>query len=101
MTHWEIVRLSCYVLSAPALLYLALHHAHARQFAYALFYGVLAMLFAWYVLEITIASTGINTREYRVIGTPMVMAITAALLAITVDVWRGERSRRAGAHGRD
>ena len=48
-------------------------------------------VFVWYVVEITIAATGINTREYRVIGTPMVLVMTAAVVAIAGGIWRAER----------
>lgn len=93
MTHWEIARLACYVLSAPALLYLSLHNVRARLYSYAVFYGSLALLFSWYVLEISIASTGVNTREYRVFGSPMVFAMTTALMLIVAGLWRAERRR--------
>lgn len=98
MTPWEFARLACYALSAPALLYLAMHSARQRQFSHAWLYGSLSALFLWYMVEITIASSGINTREYRVIGTPMVMALTASVLAIAVDIWREERRRRTHGH---
>lgn len=98
MTNWEIARLACYVLSAPALLYLALHSARSRLFSYAFFYASQTLLFVWYVVEITIAATGINTREYRVIGTPMVLVMTAAVVAIAGGIWRAERQRN-NTHG--
>lgn len=82
MTHWEILRLACYVIVVPALLYLTLHNGRRRAYAYAAFFGSQTLLFAWYVVEITIASTGVNTREYRVIGTPMIVIMTAAIVVI-------------------
>ncbi len=38
------------------------------------------LLYVWYMVEITMASTGVNTREYRVIGTPMVVLVASALV---------------------
>ena len=92
MTHWEILRLGCYVISVPALFYLALHNGRNGSAWYALFFGSQALLFAWYVVEITIAATGVNTREYRVIGTPMVVLTTVAAMGI---VWHLRRTRSA------
>lgn len=90
MTPYEITRLVCYTFAAPCALYLALYSFRVRDYWLALFYGSFAALMVWYVVEITLASTGINTREYRVVGTPMVIAIAAALIGIS---WRVHKCR--------
>lgn len=74
----------CYVVAAPSMLWLALFAMRHRMYAQMCLYGALAALFTWYMAEITIASTGINTREYRVIGTPMVVAIAVSALWLAV-----------------
>lgn len=90
MTHWEMTRMACYVVAAPAALWLALLLARHHLYSWACFFGSLVMLFVWYVAEITIASTGINTREYRVIGTPMVLVATVSLVWMVLDLrYRG------------
>ena len=92
MTIWEVIRMFCYVLMAPSLLYLALYNARTHNHWCALLYGSMALLFTWYVIEISLASTGVNTREYRIIGTPMILAMTAAVLGLVLRV-RSERRR--------
>lgn len=86
MTIWEIVRMICYVIAAPALLYLALWLAHYRMHVAAVGLGALSALFVWYMIEITLASSGVNTREYRVIGTPMIVIITIAAVMLVAHV---------------
>ena len=91
MTIYEFVRMCCYTVGAPTLLYLALYAARQRLYAQMTFYTSLSLLFVWYMVEITIATTGINTREYRIIGTPMAIAttISAAWMAINAARSRG------------
>ena len=86
MTHWEITRLVCYTIGAPAGLYVVFHLVRARAYSWAVLLGGLALLWVWYMVEITIASTGVNTREYRVIGTPMVIVSTIALMVMAYQV---------------
>lgn len=88
MTHWEITRMSCYVIAAPTLLYLALFMARQRLYAQMCLYLSLSLLFVWYAVEITLASTGVNTREYRIIGTPMIVMATVSVLWIAAQTAR-------------
>lgn len=97
MTHWELTRLVCYTVGAPAALYVMLYMVRLRSYAWATFLGGLALLWIWYMVEITIASTGINTREYRVIGTPLVLMSTVALLVMA---WQVRKARRMLSHER-
>lgn len=78
MTIYEIIRMLCYTIAAPTLLYLTFVMARQRLYAQMCFYGSLMLLFVWYMFEITLASTGVNTREYRVVGTPMVIVSTVS-----------------------
>lgn len=91
MTAWEILRMICYTIAAPALLYLALWMARQHLYAQMCFYASLSLIFIWYMVEITLASTGINTREYRVIGTPMVVISTISAVWMAMNVLRVQR----------
>lgn len=82
MTEAEILRMFCYVVASVAGMRLLLYHLRTGDYGHALLFGSMTALFTWYIVEITIASTGINTREYRVIGTPMVIAMTVALVKL-------------------
>lgn len=88
MTILELLRMTCYAIGAPVLLYLALSAWRNRLFPEALLYVSLSALFLWYIVEITIAGTGVNTREYRVVGTPLVMACTVAAVWMAVRLVR-------------
>ncbi len=98
--------MACYVVAAPTALYLALFLARHRFYSWACFFGSLSMLFVWYVVEITIASTGANTREYRIIGTPLVLIGTVSLVWMvlnlryrgTVQFFRTIMERNRGGH---
>ncbi|MBP8292611.1 MAG: hypothetical protein KAX65_07555 [Caldilineaceae bacterium] len=80
MTELEIFRMACYVISTIAAGRLFLKSWHERMMPATLLFGSLTLLYVWYIIEITIASTGVNTREYRAIGTPMVMLVASALV---------------------
>jgi len=94
MSHWEITRLVCYTVAAPLLLYIALRMARSRQLAYATFFVSISLLFMWYMVEVTLLSSGINTREYRIIATPLVVAATTASLWMVLDLRRYKRRPR-------
>jgi len=88
MTIPEITRVVCYVIGAPAFMILAsdnfINHRRLHGFKDL---GI-SLVFFWYMIEISMISSGINTREYRVIGTPMIITITiaGALLAVPIAV---------------
>ena len=79
MTWWEVFRMACYVISSIAAGRLFFVVLRARIIPAAFLFGGMTLLFLWYMIEITVASTGVNTREYRVFGTPMVAIITFGL----------------------
>lgn len=83
MTSAEFIRIVCYMIGAPAFLILALDGFNHHRPLHGIKDLGFSMLFLWYMIEITLISTGVNTREYRIIGTPMIIAVTAtgALLA--------------------
>lgn len=96
MTLPEIVRIICYVISAPTFLYVALGHIRRHDYVHGLMALFLSALFVWYMVEITLASSGINTREYRIIGTPMIIGITVCALWLAIDMFMVKRSVGAG-----
>lgn len=94
--------MACYVIGAPLLLWLALYLVRQRSYGWSIFFGSLSLLFVWYVVEITIAATGVNTREYRIVGTPMVLAATIALVwnVWSLRKWRNAWFLKRGEHNR-
>jgi len=72
--------MACYVIGAPLLIDWSLEELRNHNYPIAIFTGAFSLLLLWYMVEIAIASTGTNTREYRVIGTPMVITFTVALV---------------------
>ena len=97
MTLPEVTRLVCYFVGAPIFLILASDNFSNRKRVEGVRDLGISLVFLWYMIEITMISSGINTREYRVIGTPTIMAITAAGVLIAVPViksyFRGVKSR--------
>ncbi len=91
MTELEILRIACYVVGSIAAGRLFLRKWHERMMPAVVLFGGLMLLFIWYMIEITIASTGVNTRPYRAIGTPIIVGITVAL------VWWSFRDERPRA----
>lgn len=93
MTEWEIVRAFCYVILAPLLMRRALRMRRLGRKALGIFYGALGVLFAWYVVELALIAGGVNTREYRVLATPLILAITTGIVLDEVYwVWRQGRT---------
>ena len=86
MNQAEILRLACYAASAPAFLLLAFHSARQHDWWHSVMYAALSLLFSWYMIEISMAATGLNTREYRIIGTPMVVGISSAACILAAQV---------------
>lgn len=93
MTIWEIVRMICYVVAAPALLYKALSMMHEHRYGGAVLRLFLALLFVWYMVEITMIGHGVNTRDYRIIGTPMIIVIATVALTQAVNVWKSRHGK--------
>lgn len=98
MSHWELMRLTCYTVAAPVLLYLALAMARNRLYAQACFYLAVSLLFTWFLFEVTLIGAGVDTREMRFVATPLVVmaTIAAVWMAGNLAQWRmvGRRSAR-------
>ncbi len=94
MSHWELTRLLCYTIAAPMLFYMALRMARSRQPAYALFFASISLLFVWYMVEVTLLSSGINTREYRPLATPLVVMAALSSLWMVIDLRQFHRKGR-------
>ncbi len=90
MTLYEYIRMICYVAAAPTLLGIALWLIHRRLRVVACGVCALSMLALWYMVEIALASTGINTREYRVIGTPMIVVGTISAIVTAIQIRSGK-----------
>ena len=93
MTTFELVRMGCYVVASIALLYKALSMMHEHRYGGAALRFFLTALFTWYMVEITMIGQGINTRDYRIIGTPMIVGITAVAVAQAIGVWKQRHNR--------
>lgn len=78
----------CYVIAAPALLYKALALFHQHLYGGAVLRLFMAVLFVWYMVEITMIGQGIDTRDYRIIGTPMIIVIATVSLSQAINVWK-------------
>lgn len=76
MTYPEIARMVCYVIGAPAFALLAFDGFRQHTYWYALRDLAVSLLFSWYMIELTMIGKGINTRDYRIIGTPMIIVVT-------------------------
>lgn len=88
MTPFEIIRMACYVIAPLALLYKAQALLHENHYGGAWLRLLLLALFGWYMVELTMIGQGIDTRDYRIIGTPMILGITVVAVAQAVAVWR-------------
>lgn len=93
MTVFELVRLTCYVVASLALLYKSLALIHDAHYGGALLRLFLMVLFIWYMAELTMVGQGIDTRNYRIFGTPAILGITTVALAQAWSVWKLRRSQ--------
>lgn len=80
--------MACYVVAPLALMYKAQSMLHDHHYGGAWLRLFLVALFAWYLVELTLIGQGVDTRDYRIIGTPMILGITTVALAQAVAVWR-------------
>jgi hypothetical protein len=88
VTTSETIRFACYVIASLAMMYKALSMIHQRRYGGAFLRLFLTALFVWYMAEVTMIGQGINTRDLRIIGTPMIMGITIVAVAQAIEVWR-------------
>ncbi|MBP8293747.1 MAG: hypothetical protein KAX65_13310 [Caldilineaceae bacterium] len=94
MTHWEITRLVCYTISAPLLLWLALGLLRDHARALGLFMLSICLLFTWYMVDVTLVSSGASTRDTRNFATLLVVMATIGTIWMAVEryQWRRKRS---------
>lgn len=93
MTLFELIRMACYVVAPLALLYKAQALLQEHHYGGAWLRLFLLALFAWYLAELTMIGQGIDTRNYRVIGTPMILGITTVAVAQAWSVWKARRNK--------
>lgn len=102
MTLPESIRLVCYFVGAPAFLVLASDNFINHRPLHGVKDLGISVLLLWYMIDITMVSTGVNTREYRIIGTPMIMTVTTAgaILAgkVLMAYYRNVKNKRALKH---
>ncbi len=96
MTLFELIRMACYVIAPLALLYKAQALLHEHHYGGAWLRLFMLTLFVWYLAELTMIGNGIDTREYRIIGTPMILGITVVAVAQAVGIWRERRNKNEG-----
>lgn len=104
MNGYEMTRMFCYAISAPTLLYLALALIRSHRYAQATFYLAISFLFAWFVFEAWLTSTGVNTREMRLLATPLVVVATGAIALMAAqqaNIWRKFERRQWRRHSMD
>jgi hypothetical protein len=94
MTHWEITRLVCYTISAPLLLWLALGLLRDRAQALGLFLLSIYLLFSWYMVDVTLVSSGASTRETRNLATLLVVMATIGTVWMAVERYQWRRRAR-------
>lgn len=91
---WEWIRLICYVSATPAACYLAVRAGHRHDGMHALLWSGLASLFSWYLLDLTMLSIGISSRETRSFATPLTVFATGGVVALALRDLRIQWSER-------
>ena len=91
MTPPEAIRMFCYTVGVPAAAYIAIYLYRDGAKVWAYIFAAQAGLWLWYMAEITMIGMGMNTRDYRIIGTPMIVVIATAMLIVV-------RNLRGGGH---
>lgn len=94
MTIWELIRLICYTISVPVLMWLALGLLRARTRALGLFILSICLLFAWYMVDVTLVSSGASTRETRNLATLLVIMATIGTIWMAVERYQSHRKAR-------
>lgn len=87
---WEWIRLLCYIGAVPAACYLALRSFHRRDGMFALLWCGLALMFSWYLLDLTMASIGLSNRETRSYATPIIVFTTGGIVSLALSELRAQ-----------
>ncbi len=80
---WEWVRIIAYAVAIPASCYLSFRLAHRGDKPLSMMFAGLTILFGWYLLDLTMVSVGMSSRETRNFATPITV-FTAGSLAVMV-----------------
>lgn len=91
---WEWIRLVCYACAAPAAIYLALRAGHRHDAIFALLWCGFALLFGWYLFDLTMVSLGVSSRETRNFGTPITVFATGGVVSLALRELRVQWSER-------
>lgn len=99
---WEWVRLTAYVVSLPAAFYLSFRFARRGDSPLSMLLAGLACLFGWYLVDLTMVSIGMSSRETRNFATPLTVFVAGSLSVMTLRELRKHaadgRFRRLGAN---
>lgn len=91
---WEWVRLISYAVSLPAAFYLSMRMARRGDAPLSMLLAVLACLFGWYLVDLTMVSVGMSSRETRNLATPLTVVVAGNLSAMTLSELRKHAMER-------
>lgn len=98
---WEWVRVVAYAVSVPAACYLFFRFMHRGDMPLAMLMAGIACLFGWYLVDLTMVSVGLSSRETRNFATPITVFAAGSLATVTLRELRQhaleKRIRRLGA----
>ena len=94
MTWNEIVRLACYTIGAPLLLWMALGMMRSRMHAQGLFLLSISLLFVWYMVDVTMVSAGASTRETRNAATMLTVMATSGVVWMAIKHYKWQSRER-------
>ena len=81
---YEWIRLLCYACAMPSCAYLALRSAHRRDGITVMMWGGLALMFSWYLVDLTLVSAGASSRETRNMATPLIVFATGGIVSVAI-----------------
>lgn len=91
MTTFEIIRIVCYAIAPLALFYKSQDLYRRGYLCGAILRLFMVLLFVWYMAELTMLNSGIDTRDYRAIATPIVVGLTAVAVVQAMEVRKQHR----------
>ena len=74
----------CYTGAVPAACYLALREGHRRDGMFVLLWSGLALMFGWYLVDLTMLSAGISSRGTRNFATPITVFVAGGIVSIAL-----------------
>lgn len=85
---WEWIRLLCYVCVVPSACYLAVRAYNRHEGMHTLMWSGMALLFSWYLVDLTMVSLGISSRETRSFATPITVFVTGGIVVMALQQLR-------------